>query len=72
MTARYADALPILDDYLVRHPTDQEALFAAVLAQYEITATAGVPLSNVARAKLAKSCCPVPSRAPSTCARATR
>ena len=53
MTGRHADALPVIDSYLVRRPTDQEMLFAAIVAQYEIT-RGGQPLSNTERAKLRK------------------
>jgi len=49
--ARHADALPLLDTYLQRQPTDEEALFAAVLAQYEVV-RAGQTLSSVDRAKM--------------------
>jgi predicted Zn-dependent protease len=53
MTGRHADALPVLDGYLTRRPTDQDMLLAAIVAQYEV-ARAGQPLSNVDRAKLRK------------------
>ena len=53
MTGRHADALPVLDDYLSRRPTDQDLLYAAIVAQYEV-ARAGQPLSNVDRTKLRK------------------
>jgi VWFA-related protein len=53
MTGRHADALPVLDNYLTRRPTDQEMLFAAIVAQYEV-ARGGQPLSNVDRTKLRK------------------
>jgi VWFA-related protein len=53
MTGRHADALPVLDNYLVGHPTDQDMLFAAIVAQYEV-ARGGQPLSNIERAKLRK------------------
>ena len=53
MTGRHADALPVLDNYLTRNPTDQEMLFAAIVAQYEV-ARGGQPLSNIDRAKLRK------------------
>jgi len=36
MTTRYADAMPVLDGFLSRHPTDQGLLFAAIVSQYEI------------------------------------
>ena len=53
MTGRHADALPVLDNYLSRNPTDQEMLYAAIVAQYEV-ARGGQPLSNVERTKLRK------------------
>jgi Flp pilus assembly protein TadD len=53
MTGRHADALPVLDGYLTRKPTDQDMLYAAIIAQYEVTRN-GQPLSNVDRAKLRK------------------
>jgi len=53
MTGRHADALPVLDGYLTRKPTDQDMLYAAIVAQYEVTRN-GQPLSNVDRAKLRK------------------
>jgi len=36
MTTRYAEAMPILDAFLSRHPTDQGLLLAAIVSQYEI------------------------------------
>ena len=48
LTSRYAEALPIVDGYLSRHPTDQDFLFAAVVSQYEIV-RAGAILSNADR-----------------------
>jgi hypothetical protein len=48
MTSRYAEALPILDGYLVKHPTEQDLLFAGVVAQYEVI-RAGSVLSNTER-----------------------
>ena len=54
MTGRYLEAIPALDDYLDRRATDQEALYAAVVAQYQESAKANVPVSNIVRAKLAK------------------
>ncbi len=53
MTGRHADALPVLDNYLSRRPTDQDMLFAAIVAQYEV-ARGGPSLSNVERTKLRK------------------
>ena len=52
LTAAYGDALPILDSYLTRHPTDADALFAAVLSQYQVASTTGAELSDADRAKL--------------------
>jgi len=54
MTAAFGEALPILDSYLTRHPTDGDALFAAVLAQYQISLVTGAELSAADRAKLLK------------------
>ena len=48
MTSKFADALPILDGYLSRHPTDQDFLFAGVVSQYEVV-RAGSVLSNAER-----------------------
>jgi VWFA-related protein len=53
LTGRHADALPVLDDYLVKRPGDQEMLYAAIVAQYEVV-RAGQTLSNDDRAKLRK------------------
>jgi VWFA-related protein len=54
MTGAYGDALPILDSYLTRHATDQDALFAAVLSQYQVTTANGADLSAPDRAKVTK------------------
>ena len=54
MTAAFQDALPILDAYLVRHPSDADALFAAVLAQYQVARATGADLTAADRAKLVK------------------
>jgi VWFA-related protein len=53
MTGRFADALPVADKYLERHPTDQEMLLAAITSQYELFRS-GQVLSNVDRAKVRK------------------
>jgi VWFA-related protein len=53
MTARYADAIPVLDAYLSRRPADQDALFAAVVAQYQISARDRLTLPDADKAKLA-------------------
>jgi Flp pilus assembly protein TadD len=54
MTAAFGEALPILDDYLNRHPADPDALFAAVLAHYQVARTTGSELSSADRTKLLK------------------
>ena len=54
MTGRYGDALPVLDAYLARNPGDHDALFSMIMAQYEVTSRAKVPLSDVERAKLTR------------------
>jgi tetratricopeptide (TPR) repeat protein len=54
MTGRFGDALPVLDAYLTKHPADPDALFSAILAQYEIASRAKVTLSDTERAKLAR------------------
>ncbi len=51
LTARYAEAMPVLDAYLARHPTEQDMLAAAVVAQYELV-RAGQVLSTADRAKM--------------------
>ena len=53
MTGRHAEAVPILDNFLTNHPADQDMLFAAIVAQYEV-ARGGQPLSNIDRTKLRK------------------
>src|SRR6185295_12385184 len=52
LTASFADALSIFDGYLTRHPTDADALFAAVLSQYQVFTATGAELSAPDRAKL--------------------
>ena len=54
MTAAFSEALPILDAYLGRHPADADALFAAVLAQYQVARATGADLTAADRAKLLK------------------
>jgi VWFA-related protein len=51
LVQRYGDAAPILDATLVRHPADQEALIASVIAHYELV-RAGQVLSTADAAKL--------------------
>lgn len=50
-TARYADVIPVLDRYLARRPTDQEALFAAVFAQYQVSARdkVSIPVADLTK-----------------------
>jgi len=54
MTGRYAEAVPVLDQYLVQHPDDQVALFAAVYAQYHVVMREKLALSQAEQAKLAR------------------
>jgi VWFA-related protein len=54
MTAEFGQALPILDGYLTRHPADADALFAAILAQYQVALVTGAELSTADKAKLLK------------------
>jgi VWFA-related protein len=53
MTGRFADALPVTDAFLTRHPTDQDMLLVAITSQYELFRS-GQVLSNVDRAKIRK------------------
>ena len=54
MNGRYAEALPVLDSYLTRQPTDQVALFAAVYAQYHVVTRERLAVSTADQAKLAR------------------
>jgi VWFA-related protein len=54
MVGKYAEAVPVLEAYLVKNPTDADALFSIVMAQYEVTTRARVSLSDAERAKLSK------------------
>ena len=54
MTGRYAEALPVLDGYLARHPTEQVVLFAAVFAQYHVATRERLAVSAADQAKLAR------------------
>lgn len=49
MTGRYGEAVPLLDAWLAKNGTDQDVLFAAVLAMYE--SSDGRPLPDAARAR---------------------
>jgi VWFA-related protein len=53
LTGRYGDAIAVLDRYLTRNGTDQDALLASIIAHYEVV-RAGQVLSNVDRARLRK------------------
>lgn len=53
LTAKYAEAVPVLDGYLTRHATDQDLLLAAIVAHYEV-ARAGQALPEAELAKLRK------------------
>ena len=54
MTGRYQEALPVLDRYLARHPTDQTALFAAVFTQYHVVTRERLAVSQADQARVAK------------------
>jgi VWFA-related protein len=54
ITERYEEAIPVLDAYLSRNGTDQDMLFAAVFAQYQLTTRNRVTLSNADLDKLAR------------------
>jgi VWFA-related protein len=54
VTASFGEALPILDNFLTRHPSDADALFAAVLAQYQVSLVTGAELAPADKAKLLK------------------
>jgi tetratricopeptide (TPR) repeat protein len=54
MTGKYAEAVPVLETYLSQNPTDADALFSIIMAQYEVTTRARVSLSDAEHAKLTK------------------
>jgi VWFA-related protein len=54
LTGRYGEAIPLLDDYLSRHGSDQDALYSAVVSHYQQSLRAKVPLASDTRAKLAR------------------
>jgi VWFA-related protein len=54
MTGRYQEALPVLDRYIARHPTDQTALFAAVFTHYHVVTRERLAVSQTDQARLAK------------------
>jgi hypothetical protein len=51
VNGRYAEAMPLLDAHLQEQPADQDALFAAIVGQYE-QFRVGQVLSNIDRAKV--------------------
>lgn len=51
-TGRTFDALPVFEQYLARHPDDQEVLVSAILAQYEASTRSGLALSERERTRL--------------------
>jgi len=51
MTNRHTEALGVLDEYLRRHPDDQDMLFAAIVSEYEVV-RGGQILSNIDRDKV--------------------
>jgi VWFA-related protein len=54
MAGRYAEAMPVLDGFLVRHPDDQMALFAAVFAHYHVATREKLAVSAADQAKLGR------------------
>jgi len=54
MTGRFEESMPVLDAYLAKHPVDADALFSAILAQYEVSSRNKVSLSSVELAKLTR------------------
>jgi hypothetical protein len=50
----YADAIPVLDNYLSRNATDQDVLFASIYSHYEAMARAKTLLPEADRAKIRK------------------
>ena len=54
MTGRFEEALPVLDGYLSRNPTDQTALLAAVYAQYQVATRERLVLPAADLTKLAR------------------
>jgi tetratricopeptide (TPR) repeat protein len=51
---RYEEALPVLDSYLSRHPTEEVALFAAVFGQYQVATRERLVLPAADLTKLAR------------------
>jgi hypothetical protein len=53
MTGRHTEAVPVLDGYLLRRPTDQDMLFAAIVSQHEAM-RGGQVLSSIDRDRVRK------------------
>jgi hypothetical protein len=54
MTGRFEEALPVIDGYLSRNPTDQAALLAAVYAQYQVASKERLALPATTITKLTR------------------
>jgi VWFA-related protein len=54
MIGRYEDALPVLEGYLSRNPTDEVGLFAAVFAQYQVATRERLVLSDEEVSRVAR------------------
>jgi VWFA-related protein len=54
LTAKYSEAIPVLDAYLARHPADQETLFAAIFAQYQVSVRDNLTLPAAQLTKLGR------------------
>ena len=54
MIGRYEDALPVLEGYLSRNPTDEVGLFAAVFAQYKKATRERLVLSDEEVSRVAR------------------
>jgi VWFA-related protein len=54
VTSRFADAMPVLDNYLSRNATDQDVLFASIYSHYEAMTRAKTLLPEADRAKIKK------------------
>ena len=52
VTDQQGEAVKVLDGYLARHPEDQDAVFVAVVVEYEAVTKAGVILAEADKAKL--------------------
>jgi VWFA-related protein len=54
MIGQYEDALPVLEGYLARNPTDEVPLFATVFAHYQVVTRERLVLSDEDVARLAR------------------